>query len=171
MTSYDALEDPIAIRELAIERWDALVQHVRRITFLAGEVIRLGERETRLTGATFGSPLADERATHLFIPQGGASTFSQLPEVAGAYLRALQGVYLPGPPPLFLEDSASPTRQYPLTRETLSPAASEQSGPGSAAGLSATGSRAGTPPVPEVPLPKSPRDGASPQEDSAMLDA
>ena len=72
---------------------------MRRITFLACEVINLAAVEEQLTGRPFGSPLEDSRAAHAFLPSAGARRFAELPAFASAYLAALEDVYLsPGPP-------------------------------------------------------------------------
>ena len=94
LTPYSHPSSALAAREYALQRWEALGHHVRRITFLAREVINLATAEERLTNRPFGSPLEDPRAAHVFLPSAGAQRFADLPAVAGAYLAALEGVYL-----------------------------------------------------------------------------
>ena len=99
LTSYSRPSSALATRELVLQRWEALGHHVRRITFLAREVINLAAVEEQLTGRPFGSPLEDSRAAHAFLPSAGARRFAELPAFASAYLAALEDVYLsPGPP-------------------------------------------------------------------------
>ena len=165
LTPYSQPSSALAARELALQRWDALSQHVRRVTFLAREVVNLARAEETLTGHPFGAPLEDPRAAHSFLPSAGARTFSVMPAFAAAYLDALEGVYLAAVP-------------------TAAPAAAPAAASPSLLGSSPPSSRAPTPVVTtasaEVGEPLAPQevparagsDGdAAAVEDAVMADA
>ena len=124
LTPYSRPSSALAAREFALQRWEALGHHVRRITFLAREVVNLASAEEELTGRPFGAPLEDPRAAHAFVPSAGARRFSELPSFATAYLAALEGVYLApdrAAAPIF--PSPAPSASSPPPSRALTPAA------------------------------------------------
>ena len=124
LTPYSRPSSALAAREFALQRWEALGHHVRRITFLAREVVNLASAEEELTGRPFGAPLEDPHAAHAFVPSAGARHFSELPSFATAYLAALEGVYLApdrAVAPIF--PSPAPSTSSPPPSRALTPAA------------------------------------------------
>ena len=129
LTPYSRPSSALAARELALQRWDALAHHVRRITFLAREVVNLASAEEALTGRPFGAALDDPRAAHAFLPSAGARRFSELPTFASAYLAALEGVYLlPDPAAASIPPSPASPGPSPSSSRAPTPSANSAAG-------------------------------------------
>ena len=164
LTPYSHPSSALASREFALQRWEALGHHVRRITFLAREVINLAAAEEQMTGRPFGAPLEDSRAAHAFLPSAGARQFSDLPSLASAYLAALEGVYLAPAP------SASFAAPVPPSPPRL--ASSPPSSPaGTPTGFAATAVLAGPPAPHVVPVRTDSEGDEGTVEDAIMADA
>ena len=152
LTPYSRPSSALTARELVLQRWEALGHHVRRITFLAREVLTLAASEERLTGSPFGTPLEDSRAAHAFLPSAGARRFADLPAFAGAYLAALEGVYL-APDGTFAQGPASDpspgaspsSSRAPTPAASAASAAAVETPAATAVGVAGTSAREGVP--------------------------
>lgn len=93
LAPFAGISDPTRLRELAVERWAVLCQHVTFIQRLAHDIVQISAQEETQTHQPFGAALPGLAPPPRFMPRGGARTRADLPSVSRAYSRAIDTIF------------------------------------------------------------------------------